>query len=54
MTEERLAAEPPFKFPVADRTYVGAVTFLAQHEFYHVGQLALLRKGMRLGPMSYD
>ena len=54
MTEERLAAEPPFKFPVADRTCAGAVTFLAQHESYHVGQLALLRKGLGLGPMSYD
>ena len=54
MTEERLAAEPPYKFPVADKTFAGAVTFMSQHESYHVGQLAMLRKGLGLGPMSYD
>ncbi len=53
MTGKRLAARPAFKFPVADPTLAGAVTFLAQHESYHVGQLALLRKGLGLGPMSY-
>ncbi len=53
VTEEQLAAEPPFAMPVADTTCAGAVTFLAQHESYHVGQLALLRKGLGLGPMSY-
>ncbi len=54
MTEEQLAAEPPFKIPMPDQTCAAAVTFLAQHESYHVGQLALLRKGLGLGPMSYD
>ena len=53
VTEEQLAAKPPLKMPVADETCAGAVTFLAQHESYHVGQLALLRKGLGLGPMSY-
>ena len=52
-TEERLATKPPFPIPVADQTSAGAVTFLAQHESYHVGQLAQLRKGLGLGPMSY-
>lgn len=52
-TEERLAAEPPFSFPVEDGTVAGGVIFLAQHETYHIGQLALLRKGLGLGPMSY-
>ncbi len=53
VTEEQLAAESPFAMPVADQTCAGAVAFLAQHESYHVGQLALLRKGLGLGPMSY-
>lgn len=54
MTDERLAAEPPYKFPVQDKTFAGALTFMAQHESYHVGQLAMLRKGLGLGSMSYD
>ncbi len=54
VTEERLATASPIKMPVADETCAGAVTFLAQHEAYHVGQLALLRKGLDLGPMSYS
>ncbi len=53
-TREWLAAKPPFKMPMADQTCAGAVAFLAQHESYHIGQLALLRKGLGLGPMSYD
>lgn len=52
-TEERLASKPPLAIPVADQTCAGAVSFLAQHEAYHVGQLAYLRKGLGLGPMSY-
>jgi uncharacterized damage-inducible protein DinB len=41
------------KLPVQDGTVLGALTFLLQHESYHIGQLALLRK-MRTGqPMSY-
>ena len=39
---------------LSDTTFAGAITFLAQHESYHVGQLALLRKGLGLGPMSYE
>jgi hypothetical protein len=41
------------KLPVQDFTLLGALTFLLQHESYHIGQLALLRK-MRTGQaMSY-
>lgn len=53
ITEEQLAVEAPFKLPTADTTRAGAIAFLAQHESYHVGQVALLRKGLGLGPMSY-
>lgn len=41
------------KFPNADRTRLGAVAFLLQHEAYHIGQVALLRKAFGLGPMRY-
>lgn len=40
-------------FPIDDRTLLGAIAFLLQHEAYHVGQLALLRKFFALGPMAY-
>ena len=41
------------KFPNEDRTRLGAVAFLLQHEAYHIGQVALLRKALGLGPMRY-
>lgn len=52
--EEQLEAPVEPSFPVADGSLAGALAFLAQHEAYHVGQLALLRKGLGLGAMSYE
>ena len=49
-----LAAPPPFQFPIDDPTVLGGLAFLVQHESYHIGQLALLRKHWGLGAMSYD
>ena len=40
-------------FPVGDRTVLGGVAFLMQHESYHVGQLAFLRKSLGLPAMSW-
>ncbi len=51
--EEQLTADAPVGFPVADKSLAGGLAFLAQHESYHVGQLALLRKAHGLGAMSY-
>lgn len=39
------------KFPNEDSTCLGAIAFLLQHEAYHIGQVALLRKAFGLGPM---
>ena len=39
--------------PGVDRTRLGALTFLVQHDSYHIGQLALLRKPAGLPAMSY-
>lgn len=39
-----LSSPAPRDFPVADKTVRGAINFLAYHEGYHLGQLALLRK----------
>jgi uncharacterized damage-inducible protein DinB len=41
------------KVPVPDGTVLGTLTFLLQHESYHIGQMSLLRK-LRTGQaMSY-
>jgi len=52
-TREGLRKRSRLRFPVGDRTVLGSVAFLLQHESYHVGQLALLRKCAGLGPMAY-
>lgn len=41
------------RFPAADQSMLGAVTFLVQHDSYHVGQLAMLRRQVGLPAMSY-
>jgi len=53
LDEERLARDSPQEFPVEDGSLLGGIAFLAQHESYHLGQLAMLRKAHGLGPMSY-
>lgn len=42
------------QFPVDDGTMLGGIAFLLQHESFHIGQLALLRRYFGLGPMSYQ
>jgi hypothetical protein len=51
---ETLAAEVDQLFPIADGSVLGAVTFLLQHESYHVGQLGLIRKSLGYEAMSYE
>jgi len=41
-------------FPVESKTLIGVFTFLVQHDSYHLGQLALLRKQAGLPAMTYD
>lgn len=48
----RLAATAP-ALPGSDGTLLGALAFLAQHESYHLGQIALLRRLHGLSAMSY-
>lgn len=47
-------AEAPTRFPVDDPTTLGMLAFLTQHDSYHIGQLAFLRKHLGFGAMSYD
>jgi uncharacterized damage-inducible protein DinB len=48
-----LSAAVEVRFPGVERTRFGALTFLVQHDSYHLGQLALLRKPAGLPAMSY-
>ncbi len=48
-----LGAPSSQRFPGVAGTVLGSIAFLIQHESYHVGQLALLRKYLGLAPMSY-
>jgi uncharacterized damage-inducible protein DinB len=50
---EALDGPSPQRFPGAGPTLLGALAFLAQHDSYHVGQLALLRKYAGLPAMRY-
>jgi uncharacterized damage-inducible protein DinB len=42
------------RFPGSDGTVLGALAFLAQHDSYHLGQVALLRRHLGLQAMSYE
>ncbi len=50
---EMLASDPPFPLPISDQSIYGMLTFLAQHEAYHVGQMGLLRKQLGFEATSY-
>jgi uncharacterized damage-inducible protein DinB len=41
------------QFPVGDRTAVGMIAFLGQHESYHLGQIGFLRRQLNKPAMSY-
>lgn len=53
LTEKQLAGPGSQKFPGVAPTLLGGIAFLLQHESYHIGQLAYLRKYLGLPPMSY-
>jgi len=41
------------EFPIGDPTLLGAIAFLVQHESFHIGQIAFLRKLLGLPAMSF-
>jgi hypothetical protein len=53
LTVSELDAPSPAQFPIGGPTLLGALAFLAQHDSYHIGQLALLRKAVGLPAMTY-
>ncbi len=42
-----------FMLPITDRTVFRSISFLAMHESFHIGQIALLRKPAGLEAMTY-
>ncbi|MDM7916997.1 MAG: DinB family protein [Candidatus Eisenbacteria bacterium] len=48
-----LAAPSPVALPVGDPSLLGGIAFLAEHESFHVGQLAFLRKALGYPAMSF-
>ena len=53
-TAERLDAPSPQRFPVGDPSLRAGIAFLMQHESYHVGQVALLRRQLGYPAMTYQ
>ncbi|MGI8785984.1 MAG: DinB family protein [Acidobacteriota bacterium] len=51
LSDAELGAPAPRKFPIEDGSLGGALTFLAYHEAYHVGQMAYIRKWLGHGGM---
>ena len=54
LTDDELNETSDPTFPGDNRTVLGAMAFLLQHEAYHIGQLALIRKYFGGEAMSYE
>ena len=53
LTGEEIEQESEQEFPIGDRTVLGGIAFLLQHESFHIGQLALIRRILGFSSMSY-
>lgn len=53
ITDESLDTPAPHRYPGGDGSILGALAFLVQHDSYHIGQLALLRRAHGLPAMRY-
>jgi uncharacterized damage-inducible protein DinB len=54
LADADLDAMSPQRYPGGDASVLGALAFLVQHDSYHVGQLALLRRAHGLPAMRYS
>ena len=54
LTEEKLDEKSSIQFPISGDTVLDSITFLIEHESYHIGQMAFLRKYLGYGPMMYS
>lgn len=53
LTAAELDEDLETDLPVFDTTRLGVLGFLVQHDSYHIGQLALMRRFAGLPPMRY-
>jgi uncharacterized damage-inducible protein DinB len=53
LAAEDIERDSEQEFPVGDRSVLGGVAFLLQHESFHIGQLALIRRILGFASMSY-
>lgn len=53
VTDEQWRATIDQRFPVRDRSLAAGLAFLLQHESYHVGQMALLRRQLGCPALTY-
>lgn len=53
LTPEELAEPNVHRFPLVDSTRLGLIAYLVQHDSYHLGQVAFLRRQLGKPPMSY-
>ena len=53
LSAEELDAPAARRYPGDDPSVLGALAFLVQHDSYHIGQVALLRRGHGLPAMRY-
>lgn len=54
LSEEQLAAEPPFPIPFPEQSIRGLLGFQMHHLAYEIGQMALYRKFLGKEAMSYQ
>lgn len=53
LTEAELAEKPPAPFDQLAESVVDLWAFLNHHQAYHIGQIALLRRGFGKAPMRF-
>lgn len=54
LSGEVLKKKSEIDFPIDENSILGAISFLLQHESFHIGQIGFLRKSFGLAPMSYS
>ena len=54
LTADDIDAPSDIKFPLANGTLLSTLTFLVQHDSYHLGQLSLLRRYCGWPAMRYQ
>ena len=53
LTADDLARAKVHRFPISDDTALGLIAFLAQHDSYHLGQAAFIRRQLGKPAMTY-